>query len=252
MGFIATILAGGEGKRMRSDLPKVLHLFDGRPMLVRIIEQVRILSPHKIVIVTGKHHAQITNTLAEYIDITGIQFVEQPVPLGTGNAVAHCLDHYTTNENVLILNGDMPLLSCKIIENLIEASAGFDGAIVTARLDYPAGYGRIISNGSSIIGIIEESSCTRYQKAIVIVNAGIYYFKANVLKTYIPRLSNNNFKKEYYLTDIIKDACSEGRSISTYLLEGDENIAIRGVNSPEELAELHGILFKIKCQNKTG
>ena len=244
MSLVVTILAGGEGKRMRSDLPKVLHLFNGKPMLVRIIEEVLSLHPDKIIIVTGRHHRQIMNTLAQYIDIFGIQFVEQPVPLGTGNAVAHCLDHYTTGDRVLILNGDMPLLSAQVIQGLIERSAEYEGGIVTAQLDNPFGYGRIIQDDANLVSaIVEESSCTREQRNITIINAGIYYFKANILKKYIPMLSNNNFKKEYYLTDIMKAVYeySIGKKITHYLLKNDETIVIRGVNTPEELKELESI-----------
>lgn len=250
MSIVITILAGGEGKRMRSDLPKVLHLFNGKPILVRIIEEVLSLGPDKIIIVTGRYHSKIIQTLGKYIDIFGIQFIEQPVPLGTGNAVACCLQHYKSSDQVLILNGDMPLLSAKVISSLIDQSKGYDGAIVTARLENPTGYGRIIFHGEAekrmVCEIVEESSCTRKQREINIVNAGIYYFKATVLKKYIPLLSNNNFKKEYYLTDIIKDiyVYSLGQEIKTYLLEDSENIVIRGVNTPEELTELESIYNK--------
>jgi len=244
MSLIVTILAGGEGKRMRSDLPKVLHLFNGKPMLVRIIEEVLSLHPDKIIIVTGRHHRQIMNTLSQYIDIFGFQFVEQPIPLGTGNAVSHCLDHYRSGDRVLILNGDMPLLSSQVIKSLIDRSSGYDGGIVTAQLETPFGYGRILYDELNIVrAIVEESSCTREQREINIINAGIYYFNASVLKTYIPMLSNNNFKKEFYLTDIIKDMYehSTGKKITSYLLKNEENMVIRGVNTPEELKELEDI-----------
>jgi UDP-N-acetylglucosamine diphosphorylase/glucosamine-1-phosphate N-acetyltransferase len=244
MPLVVTILAGGEGKRMRSDLPKVIHLFNGKPMLVRIIEEVLSLHPDKIIIVTGQHHRKIINTLQQYMDIFGIQFVEQPIPLGTGNAIAHCLHHYKSGDRVLILNGDMPLLSARVIDDLIKTSSGYDGGIVTSELENPFGYGRILYDESKCVrAIIEESSCTREQREINIINAGIYYFKASILKTYIPMLSNNNFKKEYYLTDIIKDIYeySTGKKITTYLLKNEENIVIRGVNTPEELKELEDI-----------
>lgn len=247
MTFIATILAGGEGKRMRSDLPKVLHLFNGKPMLVRIVEEVISLGPDKVIVVTGRHHKKIIQTLGEYIDIFGIKFVEQPVPLGTGNAIAHCLNEYNSEDHVLILNGDMPLLSRKVIHSLIQSSSGYDGGIVTAKLENPHGYGRILYDDSNHVkGIVEESSCTQEERNINIINAGIYYFKADILKKYIPLLLNNNSKKEYYLTDMIKDTYeySIGQGITSYLLDSSENIFIRGVNTPEELRELESIYNK--------
>jgi bifunctional UDP-N-acetylglucosamine pyrophosphorylase/glucosamine-1-phosphate N-acetyltransferase len=243
MGFVVTILAAGEGKRMRSELPKVLHLFKGKPMLVRILEAVNNLNPDRIIIVTGRHHKQIINTLSHYIDIFGLIFVEQPVPLGTGDAIRHCLEYYSTRDRVLILNGDMPLLSATVIDTLLRKSAKYDGGIVVAKLENPTGYGRIVYHENRLSAIVEEASCTPEQKKIDIINAGIYLFKGEVLQGYIPNLSNDNSKKEYYLTDIIKDLYlySVGYKITTVLLQDDETIMIRGVNTPEELEELQKI-----------
>ena len=247
MGFVATILAGGEGKRMRSALPKVLHLFNGKPMLARIIEQVSLLHPDKIFVVTGKYHTQIIHTLSQYININDIRFIDQPTPFGTGNAIYHCLEHYAANDNVLIVNGDMPMLTASIIENLMQIGAEYDGTITTAKLENPTGYGRIVyDDEDNLYAIVEESSCTREQQEIQIVNAGIYYFKAKVLKRYIPNLTNNNMKKEYYLTDIIRDIHDYNINyrMTTYMLEDKENIVIRGVNTPEELEALEYIALK--------
>ena len=245
MPFVVTILAGGEGKRMRSALPKVLHLFNGKPILVRIVEEVLSLGPDKIIIVTGRHHRQIINNLQQHIDIFGIKFIEQPVPLGTGNAISHCLNEYNSDDDVVILNGDMPLLSTKVINTLIQTSSRYDGGIVTAQLENPNGYGRILYDESNRLkAIVEESSCTQEERNINIINAGIYYFKADILKKYIPLLSNNNSKKEYYLTDMIKDIYeySVGQGITSYLLDNSENIFIRGINTPEELKELENMI----------
>lgn len=241
MAFIITILAAGQGKRMRSDLPKVLHLFNKKPMLVRILEVAATLSPDKIVVVTGKFHKQIINTLSKYMDIFGIIFVEQPNPCGTGNAIDCCLPHYESSDSVLILNGDMPLITTKIIENIRETVKGFSGAIVVAKLESPKGYGRIIYYNNNFEKIVEESSCTEEERQIDIINTGVYLFSGDVLKTYIPKLDNNNSKQEYYLTDIIKYMRQDGLKINTLLLNESENIYIKGVNTPEELAELEGL-----------
>ena len=129
--LVITILAAGEGKRMKSDIPKVLHLFNGRPMLVRIIETTLLLNPKKIVIITGKYNALIKNILSTFFDINNsiIEFVIQTTPLGTGDAIRGCLSCYEKDDKVLILNGDMPLINKEVLEKFILNSCGFDISI---------------------------------------------------------------------------------------------------------------------------
>lgn len=234
--LVVTILAGGEGKRMRSDIPKVLHIFKEKPMLGRIIETVRELNPKKIVIVTGKFHSVIIQTLSKYIDIFGLVFVKQTEPLGTGHAIKCCLDEYEPADKVIIVNGDTPLITCNILQKFIMGSHGSCN-ILAAKFENPFGYGRIIyDRDGDFTGIVEEKDCTENQRTINIINSGIYYIYGFILKQFIPLISNNNVQKEYYLTDIVKTVKDKSWNvISTVLLDESETHYISGVNTPEEL-----------------
>jgi bifunctional UDP-N-acetylglucosamine pyrophosphorylase/glucosamine-1-phosphate N-acetyltransferase len=252
--LVVTIMAGGEGKRMRSTLPKVLHLFRGKPMLVWVIEAAMALTPKKVVVITGKFHEQIIRTLSEYMDIFGIVFIQQKTPLGTGDAIKSSLGQYETGDRVLILNGDMPLIRRDVLEAFINNSKT-ECVVLSTRLENPHGYGRIICQEETLVNdflyhpikcIIEEKDATPEQRKINQVNAGLYLITGEVLHMYIPKITNENNQKEYYLTDIIglvNDSPFDmitGHRVSTVLLEDDENIhrCLRGINTPEELEEL--------------
>lgn len=247
--LVVTILAGGEGKRMKSNIPKVLHPFtvggEQKPMLVRIIEVALSMEPKKIVVVTGKFHNIIIQTLSKYMDIFGIRFIEQPEPKGTGHAVSCCLEEYDEDDNVLILNGDMPLITKDVLDKFIcsQSKEIKSCHILSANLREPFGYGRIVYEGDSFIGIVEEKDCTNEQRAVTIVNSGIYLVHANVLKQFIPMIRDDNSQKEYYLTDIVKlirqTPLKDG--VSTFLISEVENIYIKGVNTLDELSLLEQI-----------
>lgn len=240
--LVITILAAGEGKRMKSDIPKVLHLFNGKPMLVRIIETTLLLNPKKIVIITGKYNALIKNILSTFFDINNsiIEFVIQTTPLGTGDAIRCCLSCYDKGDKVLILNGDMPLINKEVLEKFILNSCGFDISILVANLLNPHGYGRIIYNEEGeFTQIIEEKDCTEEQRKVDIVNSGLYFITSEILQIYIPFIENKNAQKEYYLTDIVKIVKDKKKTqIHTYLIDEKENSIISGVNTPEELIKL--------------
>lgn len=239
MPLTTIILAGGEGKRMRSDLPKVLHLVGGKPMLVRVLETVRMVNPDKIVVVTGRYHNQIIQTLAKWMDIFGIVFVEQSPALGTGHAVQCCLNQIAMNDRVLILNGDMPLIRPNILHILIKN--GRMNMVMTTKLENPTGYGRIIHNGrGDFQGIVEERDCGEDERQIQEVNTGVYVFSGQVLHECLPLLTNDNSQKEYYLTDVVRHALASGYSIDTFMTM--DSIGTRGANTPEELAELEAFL----------
>jgi UDP-N-acetylglucosamine diphosphorylase/glucosamine-1-phosphate N-acetyltransferase len=243
-------MAGGEGKRMRSTLPKVLHLFRGKPMLAWVIESALSLSPKKIVVITGKFHEQIIRTLSDYMDIFGVVFIQQKTPLGTGDAIKNSLGQYETGDRVLILNGDTPLINTEVLETFIN-NAKTACVVLSTRLENPHGYGRIICQEGKFAGIIEEKDATPEQKTINQVNAGLYLITGEVLHMYIPKITNENNQKEYYLTDIIGLVNSSlynvitGHEVSTVLIEDDENLQtrLRGINTPEELAELEHMAF---------
>jgi CTP:molybdopterin cytidylyltransferase MocA len=243
--LVVTIMAAGEGKRMKSDIPKVLHLFKYAPMLVRIIIEVYKLNPKKIIIITGKFEKLIKDTLLDYLSdniYRKIIFVKQEIANGTAGAITSCLNKYEDDESVLILNGDMPLIKSNLLKNIISHKIN---TLLVTELDNPNGYGRILYSDpdNKFIGIQEEKDCTEEEKIIKTVNVGIYYFNSSVLKKYIPMITNDNSQNEYYLTDIVKVICNESNDdskieLNTFLVEDPDKYQILGVNTKEELDEL--------------
>lgn len=232
-----TILAAGQGKRMQSSLPKVLHLFKGKPMLVRIIETVRQLSPQKIIVVTGKFHDIIQACLLKYMRIGDITFVQQSEPKGTGHAILCCLPEYKDSEKVLIVNGDMPLMNTETLIKIVECDS--DVSVLTAFFENPHGYGRAITNKrGDLLEIIEEKDCSEAEKLINIINTGIYCIHSLYLNEFIPKINNENTQQEYYLTDIIKLLKNRFIQVKAIQLKENENIYVSGVNTKEELTEL--------------
>jgi bifunctional N-acetylglucosamine-1-phosphate-uridyltransferase/glucosamine-1-phosphate-acetyltransferase GlmU-like protein len=267
INLTVTIMAAGEGKRMNSNIPKVLHLFKGIPMLIRIILEVFKLNPNKIIVITGKYHDLIKETIDKYFEYSkdntmnlskhsgdkelfsgtlvkeNIIYVQQKNPIGTGEAIKCTLNNYSNNENVLILNGDMPLITSSLLEKFIEYKLN-NNKIMVAKLDNPFGYGRILyDNQNNFIGIKEEKDCNIEEKNIKIINVGIYFFHSLILKKYIPLIDNNNMQNEYYLTDIIKVIKYDKENLSenniyTYCIEEKFKYQIMGVNTKDELINL--------------
>lgn len=249
--LVVTIMAAGEGKRMKSDIPKVLHLFKFAPMLVRIITEVNKLNPKKIIIITGKFDKLIKETLIDYLYdnlYKKIIFVKQEIANGTGGAIKSSLEQYNDDENVLILNGDMPLIKSTLLKQIIHSKIN---TLLVTDLENPTGYGRILysENENKFIGIREEKDCSSEEKLIETVNVGIYYFNSSVLKKYIPMINNDNVQNEYYLTDIVKVICEDNNDsnnhelenkieLNTFLVDEDNKYQILGVNTKEELQDL--------------
>jgi len=259
--LLVTIMAAGEGKRMNSNIPKVLHKFKSIPMLIRIIIESNKLLPDKIIVITGKYDNLIKNTVNEYfrednLDIlNNIIFVKQEIPNGTGGAIKTSLQYYNENNNVLILNGDMPLISFKILitfinnlnKNLYLQDINLLCKLLVAKLDNPFGYGRIVyDNCGDFFQIKEEKECTEVEKKNNIINVGIYYFSSKLLQNYIPLINNNNSQNEYYLTDIFEVIRRfSDTKIVTSLIEDSLIYRIMGVNTSEELKKLEEIYEQI-------
>jgi bifunctional UDP-N-acetylglucosamine pyrophosphorylase/glucosamine-1-phosphate N-acetyltransferase len=246
-------MAAGEGKRMRSSVPKVLHLFNGLPMLVRILLEVKELNPQKIIIITGKYDTLIRDTILKNLEsldnnmdsdlLNKITYVQQTNPMGTGHAILCTLDKYTEKDNVLILNGDMPCIKSATLNNFIQTGIN---SLFVSKLDNPFGYGRVIVDNNSVRYIREEKDCNEEERNCKLVNVGIYYFSAINLKKYIPLIDSNNIQNEYYLTDIVKimnndnflENKEDTNKITIYKINENNNYQIQGVNTPEELKDL--------------
>jgi bifunctional UDP-N-acetylglucosamine pyrophosphorylase/glucosamine-1-phosphate N-acetyltransferase len=226
------VLAAGQGKRMRSALPKVLHPLGGRPLLAHVLDSARALGARKTIVVHG-HGAEAVR--AAFAD-SRVEWVLQGAQLGTGHAVQQALPHLGADSNVLILYGDVPLVSIANLERLVQA-ADEGLALMTTELDDPRGYGRIVRNGSGRIErIVEEKDATPDERSIREINAGLMALGARRLGGWLASVSNRNAQKEYYLTDVVTLAVKDGVAVNAVKVSDPSEVA--GVNSRRELAAL--------------
>lgn len=205
----AIVMAGGEGKRMNSSTPKVLHCVSGKPMIYTIVKKALSVGIDTVYIVCGKFKEQIVNSidapLREEFPNSKIVYVNQPVPLGTGDAIKCCLPHMKTSgcdadTEVVIINGDTPLIN-KTLTTLVETKQS--PCLMVTRLSEPFGQGRIVQNDNNDFEkIVEEKDANEKEKKITLVNCGVYKLSANDLFDFVPRIENNNAQNEYYLTDV--------------------------------------------------
>ncbi|MFN4148239.1 MAG: bifunctional UDP-N-acetylglucosamine diphosphorylase/glucosamine-1-phosphate N-acetyltransferase GlmU [Rhodocyclaceae bacterium] len=234
------ILAAGQGKRMRSLLPKVLHPLAGKPMLSHVLDTARALEPEKICVVYGHGGERVR----EALDAPDINWAKQEPQLGTGHAVMQALPLLNVTAAVapaptLILYGDVPLIRVATLRRLIAAAGDDKLALLTAQLDDPHGYGRIVRVNGRVVRIVEEKDADDAERAIREVNTGILVAPADALARWLPQLSNRNAQGEYYLTDVVALAVAEGMEVVT--AHPSENWETDGVNSKSQLARLERI-----------
>ena len=230
----AIILAAGKGKRLLSEtmnMPKVLRLAAGKPLIGHVLDNISFIDEKDIVIVAGYKREMVYEQLGDKYT-----YVVQEEQKGTGHAVMmakDALEGYTGD--VVVLYGDMPLFKKETYKNLIQThqESGADCTVLTATTDDKLAYGRIIRENGNIIDIIEDKDCTPEQKEIKELNVGVYVFKSNVLFENLNKLKNNNAQGEYYLTDVPKILIGEGKTIATYTTYDKHEIL--GVNTPEDL-----------------
>jgi bifunctional UDP-N-acetylglucosamine pyrophosphorylase/glucosamine-1-phosphate N-acetyltransferase len=229
------ILAAGQGKRMRSDLPKVLHPIAGKSMLAHVIDTARALQPKRIVVVYGHGGERVREALAA----PDLQWARQEPQLGTGHAVLQALPLLDPARPTLVLYGDVPLTRIETLTELI-ATAGDDAlALLTVQLADPHGYGRIVRIDGSIRRIVEEKDADDAERAIDEVNTGILVAPTSALVRWLPTLGNRNAQGEYYLTDIVALAVGEGLPVRS--AQPGAEWEVRGVNSKLQLAELERV-----------
>ena len=233
MSISVVILAAGQGTRMKSNKPKVLHEISGKPMLFHAIDAAKEISDDIVVVLY--HKAELIQSKIEE-EYEGIRFHMQDAinfP-GTGGAMKGV---ETKHSKTLILNGDMPLVTKDSLQALSKDGADINMSVI--KLDNPDGYGRVVIDEESVQEIVEQKDCTKEQLAIDTVNAGVYCVDTELLNRYIPQLDNNNAQKEYYLTDIIKMAVEEGKTIHPVYVAEEE---FKGVNSKLDLANAEVIM----------
>ena len=285
---LVLIMAGGLGKRMNSQLPKVLHDIFEKPMIVHVIEQAERLEPYRIGIIVGQYREKIRTTIERFVSKSiqeRLVYIDQPEALGTGHAIQcsrdfikQFVDNNDNNDkirekNVLVLSGDVPLISAKTMRGVLDKLNTINAndnttndneycpcSIITSRVENPHGYGRIITDDRGRFQkITEEKDCTEREREIRHINAGIYAFDATTLYDNLPYITNNNSQKEYYLTDIIqiirenkndkievnknievnkKIETKIDRTIGIYTIPREKNYEITGINTRFQLQDL--------------
>jgi len=239
---MAVVLAAGEGKRMKSDLPKVLHRAAGKTLLERVVDAAREAGVDRIVVVVGNGAERVR---AEFAD-EGWEFVDQPVRLGTGDAVKRARTQIQAHGGeVLVLAGDVPLLKGSTLRALRERHRAEGAAVtaLTARLPDPGGYGRIVrSDSGTFLGIVEHKDADEGQRAIDEVNSSIYCFDAPDLLSVLDRFRRDNAQGEEYLTDAVAILRDDGKRVAAVAAASPEEIL--GVNTPEQLHEVEEVLAR--------
>lgn len=235
----AVILAAGAGTRMKSDLPKVLHRICGKPILEYVIDEVRNAGIPDIVIVIGHGANDVEEAITRrYSEDSRLKFILQREQLGTGHAVMQAAEHIPDTGNVIVLCGDTPLISSQSIKSLIDAHHQQDNAVtvLTAELDRPFGYGRIIRDqNDQVVKIVEEKDASVDEKKVKEVNSGMYCFCGSLLKKNLSRLATDNSQQEYYLTDVLSFAVRDREKTGGCCIEDPEEIL--GINTRVQLAQ---------------
>ena len=265
--MIVIIMAGGMGKRMESDLPKVLHKVTDPtdhlvqlPMLIHVINTAIKLNPKKIFIIVGKFRKIITETINWYIQekltifSNIIEYIDQETPMGTAHAIKCCLNYIApySNSRAIILSGDVPLISTQTLSDLCLINTNTNtniNKLLVTELENPFGCGRILLNEyGNIYGIREEKDCNDNEKQIKLVNCGIYQINVNDLINLIPQINNNNKSQEYYLTDIIDLMITNNIPIDILTLKKSSQWEIKNVNTKKDLEELNNfVCTNLQC-----
>jgi bifunctional UDP-N-acetylglucosamine pyrophosphorylase/glucosamine-1-phosphate N-acetyltransferase len=232
MSLEIVILAAGQGTRMRSALPKVLHPIAGNSMLGHVIHSARQLDPQRIHVVIG-HGA---DAVRERLAADDLNFVLQDKQLGTGHAVAQAVP-FIESDTVLILYGDVPLIEVETLQRLLKQVAPQQLGLLTVELDDPTGYGRIVRDAAGkVTAIVEQKDANEAERAITEGNTGILALPFAQLGGWMSRLSNNNAQGEYYLTDVIAMAVSDGLVVATE--QPHDAMEVQGANDRKQLSEL--------------
>jgi bifunctional UDP-N-acetylglucosamine pyrophosphorylase/glucosamine-1-phosphate N-acetyltransferase len=233
------IMAAGKGTRMKSKLPKVLHLLAGRPLLQHVVDTAAELLARQVVVITGHGAMEVEASLAHSTGSAGhfsMDFVRQEPQLGTGHAMQQAVPVLRDDGIVVVLSGDVPLTRADTLQHLIAACSGKQLALLTIDLADPTGYGRIVRQGDVVQAIVEHKDATAEQRGLREIYSGIMAVPAAHLKQWLARLNNQNAQGEYYLTDIVKFAVADGVPVVAHKIA--DALQVEGVNSPVQLAEL--------------
>jgi bifunctional UDP-N-acetylglucosamine pyrophosphorylase / glucosamine-1-phosphate N-acetyltransferase len=237
MPLSIVILAAGQGKRMKSNLPKVLQPLAGQPMLAHVIATAKALRPDTIHVVHGHGGEQVKQALAS----EPVNWVLQAEQLGTGHAVAQAIPAIPDDHQVMILFGDVPLVRASTLQQLIEHAGAQGFGLLTVVLDDPRGYGRIVrDNAGTVVRVVEEKDANTKERAIPEINTGLMIAPARSLRSWLAALKNDNAQGEYYLTDVIVMAARAGMKVNAVISPTEAEVL--GVNDKVQLAKLEAAL----------
>lgn len=247
MEVFAILLAAGKGTRMKSELPKVLHPVGGVPMIGRLVDKLEAMPITRIMAVIGHRGELVKKCLG-----TRVTYVQQENQFGTAHAVLQTERLLRSRSgSTLVLTGDTPLIRQSTIERLLAAQRASTsvGVVLTAIVQDPTGYGRIIRDSSSgaVLDIIEEKDATPEQKRINEINTGIFCFDNECLFQALPGITNDNAQREYYLTDIVKVMRQTGISVGLKRFEAmvlEDPTEVMGINTPEQLEEANRAFYE--------
>ena len=236
--FKAVILAAGKGTRMESDLPKVLHKVCGETMVHHTIQAAKDAGATEVIVIVGYEGQRVKR---EILDI--VEFAEQHEQLGTGHAVMCARDKIGTEGDVIVLCGDTPLITAETIKRLhdVHKKESNGVTVLSAKVDDPTGYGRIIRDDKgAFTKIVEQKDCTEAELGVNEINSGMYVFNSEALNFSLDKLTNNNAQGEYYLTDTVSIIKSTGLKVDAMPI--DDINEILGVNTKAQLAEAEAIM----------
>jgi len=241
MGLEVVVLAAGMGTRMRSPVPKVLRPLAGRPLLAHVLDAIHGLTPNTLHVVYGHGGDAVPAAFAD----AAINWVLQEKQLGTGHAVQQVMERIGDDATVLVVYGDVPLISTATLQALAAAGSA-QLALLTAHLSNPRGYGRILRNGTRVTGVVEEKDASDAQRSITEINTGFLAAPARQLKDWLQQIDNDNAQGEYYLTDVVGLAAAAGDVTSQSTVDNQE---ILGVNSLAELAHVERIYQRRRAEH---
>jgi bifunctional UDP-N-acetylglucosamine pyrophosphorylase/glucosamine-1-phosphate N-acetyltransferase len=237
------ILAAGQGTRMKSARPKVIHPVAGRPMLQHVVDTSRLLDPDQMIVVIGYQSEQVR----ELMKGQGLEFVEQLQQLGTGHALAQCLDDLKEGNDVLVLNGDGPLIRVETLKQLLKQASGSTVCLLSFLPDNPYGYGRIQRSGDDkVVAIVEEKDASSEEKKVQESYTGILFIEGSKVRPLVEKLDNNNAQSEYYLTDVVKHSVSEGLKVAATICPDADEVC--GINDQAQLAAVERIYQRRQAQ----
>jgi len=231
LGLSIIILAAGQGTRMRSNLPKVLQPLAGKPLLAHVLACADALAANDICVVYGHGGEAVQSAISK----PDVRWVLQAERLGTGHAVQQAMPGTPDDNRVLILAGDVPLLTADTLSRLLLETPQDDMAVLTVDLDDPSGYGRIVREGNSVHRIVEQKDASNDEQAIREINTGVILCPGDKLKGWLSNLGNDNSQGEYYLTDVIAMAVAD--DVEVHGIKADSGAEVIGINDKKQLAE---------------